>query len=384
MRQRDIDHRLFLTIPVTIGCLPFLCLASVGTVHSVDDSLLRTTTSGKVRGYVDEEHGVWAWKGVPFAKPPVGDLRWRAPQDAEPWQGERLATEDPPPCIQPTFSGVFEVQPETKGDEDCLYLNVFRPQSSEANLPVLFWIHGGGNVFGSAGDCCVENLARKANIVIVVVQYRLGVLGFFTHPALRADSNDIEDSGNFGLLDQIKALRWTKQNIASFGGNPFNVTIGGHSAGGHDVAQLTICPLASGLFHRALDQSGGWLAQSRSSIDETATRTITYALMSDDKVNDPLEAERLVQKMPSSRIACMLRSVPAKELLHAHNCHTDNSFPVWAFVIEDGVVIPGPLFRVIESGRYARVPTTSTPDASACTRTMYMSVHSTGDGNQKM
>ena len=294
---------------------------------------------------------VWVWKGIPFAKPPVGDLRWRAPEDPEPWEGIRPAKERPPECIQPKFDPPLTIQPETIGSEDCLYLNVYRPQTAEENLPVYVWIHGGGNILGDASGWFVEGLALKANIVLVSIQYRLGVFGYFTHPAFRSGGTTAENSGNFGTLDQIKALRWVRQNIAAFGGNPFNVTIGGYSAGGHNVAQLKISPLARGLFQRAVIQSDPWLAQSMAEIDKTANRTIDNALMMKDDVRDPKDVRRVRMEMTDDELVAFLRSVPAAELVKAHFSGRTN--PVWSRVIEDGLVIPGNLHRVVESGRYA-------------------------------
>ena len=210
---------------------------------------------------------------------PVGNLRWRAPEDPEPWEGVRAATKDPSECAQPRLASPLSVLPEAIGSEDCLYLNVFRPQTAEQNLPVYFWIHGGGNIVGGASGRFVQDLAAKASIVLVETQYRLGVFGCFTHPALRTARRSAETSGNFGTLDQIKALRWVRDNIAAFGGNPFNVTIGGYSAGGHNVAQLKICPLARGLFHRAVIQSEPWLAQSVAEVDDIADHAIDNALI---------------------------------------------------------------------------------------------------------
>ena len=220
----------------------YLCATLLGGPAVADDNPLRRQTRfGTVEGYADNECGLWVWKGIPFAKPPVGDLRWRAPEDPEPWEGVRAATKEPSECVQPKLQSPLSVLPETSGSEDCLYLNIFRPQTAEQNLPVYFWIHGGGNIVGGASGRFVQDLAAKANIVLVETQYRLGVFGYFTHPAFRTARRTAEASGNFGTLDQIKALKWVRDNIAAFGGNPFNVTIGGYSAGGHNVAQLKIC-----------------------------------------------------------------------------------------------------------------------------------------------
>ena len=153
--------------------------------------------------------------------------------------------QDPPHCIQGT-SG--------KGEEDCLALNIYRPNSEATNLPVYVWIHGGANKTGKAPD--LNYFAKEANLVVVSIQYRLGTLGFFNHDALKT-GDPLEDSGNFGLLDQMMALKWVKNNIRLFGGNPNNVTIAGESAGAHDILALLTIEKAHDLYHKAVYQSGG-------------------------------------------------------------------------------------------------------------------------------
>ena len=221
-----------------------VCLATAFAeelVNSTEHPLRRQTRFGIVEGYADDALGLWVWRGLPFAKPPIGSLRWRAPEDLEPWEGVRTAKERAPECIQPKLAPPLTILPEATGSEDCLYLNIYRPQTREENLPVYVFLHGGGNVFGGAQGWYIQELARKANLVLVEVQYRLGPFGYFTHPIFRSGPPTAEHSGNFGTLDQIKALQWVRGNIAAFGGNPFNVTLGGHSGGGHDVRLF--CPV---------------------------------------------------------------------------------------------------------------------------------------------
>ncbi|MTV36999.1 carboxylesterase/lipase family protein [Duganella radicis] len=186
--------------------------------------------------------------GIPYAAPPVGKLRWRAPQPVTPWKGVRQATSFSAACAQ---TAVWITDPKS---EDCLYLNIWAPEKAE-KLPVMVWIHGGGYYGGTGSQPGFNgaNLAKRGAIV-VTINYRLGIFGFFAHPELK------EESGNQGLRDQIAALRWVKNNIAAFGGDASRVTIFGESAGGISVAILTASPMAKGLFHRAIAQSGnaGW------------------------------------------------------------------------------------------------------------------------------
>ncbi|MHB8901189.1 MAG: carboxylesterase family protein [Thermoguttaceae bacterium] len=199
------------------------------------------------------------------------------------------------------------------------------------------------------------NDCPEDTIYQTTIDRALGVFGYFTHPALRSEKVTPENSGNFGTLDQIKALRWVRQNIAAFGGNPHNVTIGGHSGGGHNVAQLKICPLARGLFHRAIILGDPWLAQSVAEIDRTANQTIENSLIIRKVAKDADDAHRIRMQMVDTELVSFLRSVPAAELLNAQ--FTGQPNPVWSPVIEDGLVIPGHLHRIVEAGHYSPVPT---------------------------
>lgn len=211
--------------------------------------------SGTIRG--NEAEGVLSWKGIPFAQPPVGDLRWRAPQPARPWTGVRETTQYSNDCMQVPFPS--DAAPlGTKPAEDCLYANVWRPAGAQRKLPVMVWIYGGGFVNGGASPPTYAgaNLAREG-IVFVSFNYRLGRFGTFALPQLSAENPDKGRLGNYGTMDQIAALEWVKRNIAAFGGDPDNVTIIGESAGGMSVHNLLTSPLSQKLFQRAVIMSGG-------------------------------------------------------------------------------------------------------------------------------
>ena len=210
------------------------------------------TSYGRVRGA--NEEGVHVFRGVPFAKPPLGDLRWRAPVPPDAWAGTRDALAFGPCAVQSTIPGdrgeligiaTHEV------DEDCLYLNVWTPNPDDARRPVMVWIHGGGNTLGAGSQPRVngEHLARIGDVVVVTLNYRLGALGFLYAPELGA-------TGNEALLDQVAALRWVRAEIGAFGGDPDNVTVFGQSAGGFDIVQLMAMPAAQGCFDRAVPMSG--------------------------------------------------------------------------------------------------------------------------------
>ena len=217
---------------------------------------------GLVVGVPGNDPSVMTFKSIPFAAPPVGDLRWRAPQPVVPWKGLHATDKYPPSCVQDIPSAnppwTYEFMPHNEIGEDCLYLNVFTPASSAGKkLPVFVWIYGGGFHQGGTATPVYdgEGLAKKG-LVVVTVNYRVGVLGFLAHPELTQESGR-HSSGNYALLDLIAALRWVQKNIAQFGGDANNVTIAGQSAGGAAVHDLTASPLARGLFQRAIVESGG-------------------------------------------------------------------------------------------------------------------------------
>jgi para-nitrobenzyl esterase len=215
-----------------------------------------STDSGPVRGVTAD--GIQSFKGIPFAQAPVGDLRWRAPQPVTPWTEPKLADQYGHDCMQLPFPS--DAAPlGTEPSEDCLVLNVWRPEAaSDKPLPVIAWIYGGGFVNGGASPAVYDgSAAARRGVVFVSFNYRLGRFGFFAHPALSAARPEGEALGNYGYMDQLAAMRWIQRNVAAFGGDPSNVTVIGESAGGGSVHMLLTSPEAQGLFKRAVVQSGG-------------------------------------------------------------------------------------------------------------------------------
>jgi para-nitrobenzyl esterase len=207
--------------------------------------------------------GVRVFKGIPFAAPPVGELRWKAPQPVVPWTGVRNADTFSPQCMQTPYpEGSPYAAPPASTSEDCLYLNVHTAGKSGDRRPVMVWIHGGAWTRGAASLATYDGskLAKKG-VVVVTVNYRLGVFGFMAHPGLTAESPH-HSSGNYAVLDHVAALEWVKRNIAAFGGNPANVTIFGESAGSWSVNTVQATPLAKGLFQRAIGESGGQFSRT--------------------------------------------------------------------------------------------------------------------------
>lgn len=311
------------------------------------------TRYGAIEG-VQGGADTWAWKGIPYAKPPVGELRWKGPQDPEPWEGVRESTASCDVCSQPAYSPTFIPLGEATGSEDCLYLNIWRPQTDETDLPVYFWIHGGSNVFGGAKVYDCTAIASHSNMVVVVIQYRLGPFGWFNHPALKSAASAEEKSGNFGTLDTIKALEWVQANIEAFGGNPNNVTIAGESAGAHNVTNLLISPLAAGLFHRAISESGGMQTVPIDAGIARANATIEKLLVADGTAEDEAAAKEYREGMSLADIEEYLRAKDAEDIIEAQLNETGSMDGHDTY--EDGIVIPGGVVSVIESGDYNQVP----------------------------
>jgi para-nitrobenzyl esterase len=249
-----------------LGLLSFSAIAEQPK-SKVDERPIASVASGQLRGVQDGSGAVF--KGIPYARPPVGDLRWREPQPPAPWSGTRDAALPGAPCPQGTALlanfigpiarsyGATYVEETIAPAEDCLYLNLWTPAwAPPMSLPVMVWLHGGSNMSGTGSqDIYDGKTLTKYGVIVVTINYRLGVLGFFSHPQLTAESPH-HSSGNYGLLDQLAALKWVQENIAQFGGDPKNVTLFGESAGAIDAGVLMTSPLAAGLFERVISESG--------------------------------------------------------------------------------------------------------------------------------
>ncbi|HKK47139.1 MAG TPA: carboxylesterase family protein [Balneolaceae bacterium] len=289
--------------------------------------------NGLVQGTYED--GLTVYKGIPFAAPPVGDLRWRPPQPAMNWEGVRQATKFAPGCIQ---GG----QVPSGKSEDCLYLNVWTPaKSADDHLPVLVWIYGGGFNVGATSipNYNGANLAKKG-VVLVSIAYRVGQLGFLALPELSAESPH-HVSGNYGLLDMIAGLKWVKKNIAAFGGNPKKVTIFGESAGGIAVSMLCASPLARGLFQGAISESGGNFGPPR----ET-----TYPGENMKLLDDAEKAGGDYMKKAGASSLADLRKIPADKL------PTTGFGPGMAWPIIDRWVIPGDQYKLYQEGKFNDTP----------------------------
>ncbi len=338
-----------------------------------DPASRRITSSGAVVGF-QEHYGGHAWLGIPFAKPPVGALRWRAPQPPAPWTGTREALAFGSACSQ--LSGLVKEAPV--GSEDCLYLNVYAPRFIEAQvpkagarLPVMLWIHGGGDFTGKSDDFAGGNLAATQKLIVITTNYRLGPFGWFRHAALRADATeDLDRSGNFGTLDLVRALQWVHENAAAFGGNPDNVTIFGESAGGLNVYTLLVSPLARGLFHRAISESGSIskfsLADAENFTDDaepghasSSNEASLRLLIKDGLAPDRAAAKARLAAMSLPDVARYLRKKTSFEILSVYTPeHTGIYQSRHPFVFRDGAVLPQEeaMQRFAKPDGYNRVP----------------------------
>ena len=322
------------------------------------------TQAGPVQGIISD--GVAIFRGIPYAKPPLEELRWAAPQPAEPWTEPLLADTYGASCWQPTGigndafisalvagSGMSEfsqwllktganlAQPTIA--EDCLTLNVMAPKlEGDKPLPVMLWIHGGGHQYGSGGDMYESSSLVNNGVVLVTINYRLGIYGFMAHPEL-AEEDPNRSTGNYGMLDQIAALEWVHANIEKFGGDPANVTIFGESAGGHSVGQLMASPLAEGLFHKAIAQSGTGFQQFQTT--DKANETIS-GFAAGEKVAE------MVGVSGANEIT-QLRAMSTEALASAA---LDEEISSTFHPQIDGYILPKPTAEAFALGEQAPVP----------------------------
>jgi para-nitrobenzyl esterase len=334
------------------------------------------TNSGLISGKM-LEGGVHAFKGIPFAAPPVGDLRWQPPQPPAPWDGIWQCVQYGPACPQPDMSSTIGANFSNQS-EDCLYLNVWTPASSSvAKLPVMVWIHGGAFIVDDASNPLYDgqNLARKG-VVVVSINYRLGPFGFMAHPGLSQESSQ-NVSGNYGFLDQIAALKWVRDNIVAFGGDPNKVTIFGESAGARSVALLMVSPLSKGLFQQGILESRTVFAPIYN------LRQSWYGRFSMEHVGEII-AQRLGCDKDPDPAACM-RSKSAQEILSAAQpiiaglvFSEKQGFPFEPNV--DGWAIPEDPSDLFEAGKQAKIPIiagSNGDEATLFTYTMAISPNST-------
>jgi para-nitrobenzyl esterase len=303
-----------------------------------------TIESGKLKGAYNADHSVLMFKGVPFAAPPTGALRWRAPQPARKWDGVLAAEKFGPACLQTdVFGDILQFMRDAQPREDCLNLTIWLPASvnAKSKLPIFLWYYGGGFVAGGNSEKRYDGEAlAKKGVIVVEPNYRLGIFGFFSHPELTKESGN-NSSGNYGMLDQVAALKWVVQNIAAFGGDPHNITIGGESAGSASVSALMASPLSRDLFQRAIGESGAYFAaKAGSALD---LEPLSESEQTGMKFAESLGAKSLAE----------LRAKSGDELLQAAAKFKDG----WAFHPHlDGYFLPTTALATYTKGEQAHVP----------------------------
>jgi para-nitrobenzyl esterase len=366
----------------------FAALTALGGCGGSDDEdpTLRQTSYGRVQGSNDSaKSGTYAWKGVPFAKAPTGNLRWKAPAEPDSWTDVKATTQFGNACAQygriygPGSNNTYDATiattlGQTVGSEDCLYLNIWRPASAAAGLPVIVFIHGGSNVSGYTADPVYDGaaLAKAANAVVVTANYRLGIFGWLNVPQLKEGTNAAEDSGNFATLDNIKALQFINRNIAAFGGDPANVTVMGQSAGAINVYALLTSPLmvsaSPKLMHKAVPMSGGLsLATnlppgSLPTLNPASTalaqgNALLYNLLiTDGLATDTASAQAYAATQTPAQTAAYLRGKPASTLLTTLLTKLAPLGLSGSGPIPEGTVLPVDPIAAINAGNYLKVP----------------------------
>jgi len=354
------------------------CSRSPGVPSPVSDpASRRLLPAGSVIGQTSGE-GAHVWHGIAFAKPPTGALRWRAPEALPAWRGEFEALTPPVMCTQYPMTLAQGQDPDRPvGREDCLQLSVYAPRfdpdavpAQSESLPVMFWIHGGGNLMGTSSSYDWSRFAETHRVIVVATTYRLGPFGWFRHPALwEAQDDALDRSGNFGTLDLIRSLEWVRENVSAFGGDPGNVTIFGESAGGNNVLALLLSPPARGLFHRAIAQSGGtwsasisesenWVADEEPGRPFSSREFLARLLVGDGSVPDREAARAYADSAPPRSLAGYLRGKSRQEIIGVLADRAEVNMSSVPLTIREGTVVPkGEMIDHFRAGAYHRVPT---------------------------
>lgn len=322
---------------------------------NVQSELIRTTTKGVVQGKEDASGKALVWYGIPYGASTAGNNRWKAPQPVAAWTGTLSAVAAKQPAAQYSDGSSY------LGTEDCLYVNIYRPNNGQKNLPVMVYLHGGGNASGTS-DVSFSSMVSASNCIVVSVEYRLGAFGFLSHPALR-DGTAEENSGNFALLDIKAALTWVRDEIAAFGGNPGNVTLSGFSAGARNALLCVISPGMSGLFHKAVIFSGGCNTCSPKEGEESAEDKLAAILVKRGTYTNKKSALAFLEEADDAAVRDLFRGLSTTEVA---NMYKSSSLRLAEFPqgFHDGTVVPADGFSVMASGNYNRVPMILGSDAS--------------------
>ncbi len=339
---------------ISAALILLLCLGSavnsVGCGRKPHESMeTPRVDGGLIKGQCRD--GIWTYLGIPYASPPVGSFRWREPRPPSPWEGVKECIEYGPSCPQP-LGGWADYLRVDRTDEDCLYLNIWSPAAHPSDrLPVMVWIHGGAFRSGSGSLRLYEgsNLARRG-VVVVTINYRLGPLGFLAHPLL-SDESPRRASGNYGLLDQLAALSWVNRNVKAFGGDPGNVTVFGESAGAMSILYLLTSPISTGLFHRAIVESGplpdwGLPTLRMLSLEEAERKGVEFVKRLGVDLTDSDKPEESLER---------LRAIPAEDIIRASSDFDPLSVVGFGPIV-DGHVLPQNPVQAFARGAQHRLP----------------------------
>ena len=358
-RERHI-WKLFLLASclIVIGTQVFARTSEDRVKSVLDLKSKRELPVGSIVG-LKSDFSTHVWKGIPYAQPPIGKLRWKKPSTPSKWKGLFEATSYGSFC--PQYKGAMISKNiysygKIVGDENCLFLNVWAPQMSPQSipkgqnlLPVMVWIHGGGNSIGHGGLFHAAKLAQQEQVIIITFNYRLGPFGWFSHPALRSQVQSKEDaSGNYGLLDMIAVLEWVQMNISAFGGNPNNVTLFGQSAGGQNALSLMISPLSKGLFHKIISQSAVAYLYPKEQAENyftdgghphSSSEIIGNLYINSGLVKHKKEARKILESSSSEEVHQIIQKATTTEILESYNPQKSGMFR-FPRNIRDGYVIP--------------------------------------------
>ncbi|MGZ3237168.1 MAG: carboxylesterase/lipase family protein [Burkholderiaceae bacterium] len=360
----------------------FMAAWTVADAKESTPPQVRATSYGLVQGVNDKAgSGTYFWEGIPFAEPPIGALRWKAPIEPEPWKGTLVTQEFGNACIQngriygPGANNTYDATIGTTlntpvGSEDCLTLNIWRPANDNTNLPVILYVYGGSNNAGYTADPVYNgaNLAKRANAIVVTANYRVGVMGFLNVAQLKTGTDAASDSGNFALLDIIQALKFINKNIPNFGGDKNNVTIMGQSAGAINTWAVVTSPLSKGLIHKAIPMSGGISLSTNlpKGMFPTLFPAPFYAaqgsallntlLIEDGKVTDNESAKAYIATQSSAQVANYLRSKDANVILTTLLTKLTPKGMGISGPVPDGAVLPLDPIAAIAEGNYRKVP----------------------------
>ena len=333
--------------------LLFCVLISTSTIQSnatnnyqnTAMNLIVNTDKGRIEGFKLNDD-LLAWYGVPYAKPPVDNRRWKAPESMNSWSYVKKT--------QKKRKAANVKRDKYKGKEDCLYLNITRPNDNQKKLPVVIYLHGGGNTGGSGSKLKENIFIEKTDCILISIEYRLGAFGWFKTPYLMAD-NKADQSGNFALLDIIKALKWINKNIDNFGGDKNNITLFGSSAGARNAYAVMFSPLSKGLFHKAILLAGGPTTSAPKKAEEIAEKKIIKILKDKNIVDTKAEGKKWLEKTNPKKIKRILYNLSPKRVasIFSHGALSAEKFPN---IISDGYVLPGDINEAIKKGNYSDIP----------------------------